>query len=246
MDLFWYYLHDMLTKRTIIIAALAVLAAGAIGWRLYQNAILQPPGEASEDESTDVPAGESSASPSPAGAGIEGSGNYTVQVLPSPQVRSGLDIPPLRRPLVFSAAFSAEARDIMKHKIEASITVLEKNPRDFDEWMNLAILRKTADDYEGAAQVWEFLTKTNPEQVGPYANLAALYTFELKNPALAEKNYTQAIQRGPKEVLIYRNAYDFYRYVQKDDQKARQILRDGNTQTGSADLKYLLDHYNDL
>lgn len=156
------------------------------------------------------------------------------------------NMPVFARPITFSSSFSAEARTIMEGRIAASIAAIQKDPRSFDAWMQLAVLRKAVDDYEGAVQIWEFLKTIYPKQPGPYANLAALYTYELKNPALAEQNFIEAIRKGPKEVSVYRNAYDFYRYVQKDDVKAKQMLQDGARETRSPDLQYLLDHYDAL
>lgn len=156
------------------------------------------------------------------------------------------DFPVLQRPVVFSSVFSDEARTLMLKKIDASIAALEKDPRVFDEWMNLAILRKTVDDYEGAREIWEFLTVVNPKNQGPYANLAALYAFELKDPVRAEKNFTIALGLWKKDTTVWRNAYEFYRYVQKNDVRAKEILENGIKETQSPDLQYLLDHYGEL
>lgn len=209
----------------------AALGVAAIVYRWRQNSAIDGPPAAISDQG-----GEAAGSSVPTTV-------VDAEPVPVPQQSS---YPALRRPIVFSAAFSAEAQTIMRQKIEASIAALGKDPRVFDEWMNLAILRKTVDDYEGARQVWEFLKTTNPQQPGPYANLAALYTYELKNPALAEQNFIEAIRKGPKELSVYRNAYDFYRYAQKDDVKAKEILRKGIAETQSPDLQYLLDHYAEL
>lgn len=238
----------MTLSRPIIIGAvmgLALLIALGLGYYGYMRSPdapeqgLPPPGALSGN-------GTESASSAPAIVGVEGSGNYTVEPAPLSGEDATNGLPSLRRPVVFSSVFSPEAQRIMTQKIAVSIAALEKDPRLFDQWMQLAILRKTVDDYEGARQIWEFLKTTNPQQPGPYANLAALYTYELKNSVLAEQNFIQAIQKGPKEVSVYRNAYDFYRSVRKDDSKAKQMLQDGIKETQSPDLQYLLDHYSEL
>lgn len=229
------------SKQKIFAVALIVLVAGGVGYHVYFNVFM--PKHASLQETGGVSSGVSSGS---VAVETEGKGDYTIEQIPLSEQAPKSDMPPLRRPIVFSSAFPEEARVLMRQKIEASIAALEKNPRIFEEWMQLAILRKTVDDYEGAREIWEFLKTTNPQQAGPYANLAALYTYELKNPALAEQNFIEAIRKGPKELSVYRNAYDFYRYVQKDDLKAKQILQDGIKETQSTDLQYLLDHYGEL
>ncbi len=234
------------TKRILIAVVIAALAAGVVGWYTYQAAIKPSSNQATDENGVSGPASEpgTSSPPHTAGAGetqetVAGGTFLPEGIRPS-------DFPQLKRPISFSAIFSAEAQLIMREKIEASISALEKDPRLFDEWMNLAILRKTVDDYEGARQIWEFLARTNPKQPGPYVNLASLYAFELKDPVRAELNFAHAIGIWPKEVVVYRNAYEFYRYVQKDDAKAKEILQKGIAETESTDLRYLLDHYADL
>jgi len=230
-------MEHLFTKRNSVIVV-AALALAAVGFHAYYNsAIRQEPAPQQNAENTD-------SSPGHVGIEIGGDGKYTIELVP---VTGGdVRIPALRRPIVFSAAFSEEARVLMQKKIDASIAALEKDPRIFDEWMNLAILRKTVDDYEGARQVWEFLTVTNPEQASPYANLASLYAFDLKDPARAEQNFTAALKIWTKDVSVWRNAYEFYRYVRKDDAKAKETLQSGIRETDSPDLKYLLERYSEL
>ena len=237
------------TKKIYIAGAggIILLIAAVLGYYGYRHRGIVEQGSPKPTEAQkQKEEGKDASSIAPAIVAIEGSGNYTVESLPLSDTASREGMPLLRRPIVFSSVFSPEAQRLMTQKIEASIAALEKNPQLFDEWMQLAILRKTVDDYEGARQIWEFLKTTNPQQPGPYANLAALYTYELKNPDLAERNFAQAIQKGPNEVSVWRNGYDFYRYVRKDDGKAKETLQAGIAQTKSTDLQYLLDHYNEL
>ena len=233
------YLHSF-SKRGILIGVAALVGVGALGYYIYFYSIrpTAPPSLTGTENGSEMSAsGPQPVPASPAAA----------QAAPAPEEKiARLDIPELRRPTIFSSVFSVEAQGIMRRRLEANIAALEKDPRNFFDWMNLAILRKTVDDYEGARQIWEFLKTTNPEQPGPYANLASLYGFELKDSSRAEENFIEAIRKGPKEVSVYRNAYDFYRYALKDDDRARRMLQDGIAQTGSPDLQYLLDHYDDL
>ncbi|MFY9463105.1 MAG: hypothetical protein WAP52_02885 [Candidatus Sungiibacteriota bacterium] len=232
------------TKKILIAGVFGFVLLIVVGLGYYRYAIRAPDQGSPIDTSAGNTAG--SASSAPVSVGIKGTGDYTVEAVPLSAGNAPAGMPQLRRPVVFSSAFPPEAQRLMTQKIDASIGALEKDSRLFDEWMQLAMLRKTVDDYEGARQIWEFLKTTNPKQASPYANLAALYTYELKNPTLAEQNFAQAMQKGPKDISVYRNAYDFYRYVRKDDAKAKQTLQDGIKETQSPDLQYLLDHYGEL
>ncbi len=232
------------SKRTLIVSAgcLILLVAAVLGYYGYRAISDQRSQKAVEAQKE----GGQGVSGAPAIVDIEGSGKYTVEVVPLPEAPSLEGMPKLRRPVVFSAAFSEEARGLMRQKIDTSIVALEKNPQSFDEWMHMAILRKTVDDYEGAREIWEFLTRVNPRNFGPFANLGSLYAFDLKDAPRAEKNFTAALALWTKDISVWRNVYDFYRYVRKDDEKAKQTLRDGIEATKSPDLQYLLDHYSEL
>lgn len=176
----------------------------------------------------------------------EGTGRYTVEAVPLDSSGGALQYPALERPIKFSASYPADARRIMTDKINAAVALLKKDPRQYGEWLNLGILRNGIDDWEGARQIWEFLTTMRPEQPAPFANLANLYAFSLKDLVRAEANLKKAIEKGPKEASAYRLGYEIYRFVLKDDARAREILEQGIKETDSRDLKYLRDHYAEL
>lgn len=226
---------------SIGIAGAVLLAALGAGYALYMRTPTEEsPGAA---QAGDI-AGD--ASSTAIIVNVEGSGDYTVETIPVPAGNTLAGMPQLRRPVVFSSLFPAEAQRLMTQKIDASIAALEKDPQIFNEWMQLAILRKTVDDYEGARQIWEFLAAGNPKNPLPFSNLANLYAFELKDPVRAEENFIKAMQKDPTDILFYRQAYEFYRYVRKDDGKAKEILQKGISNTKSPDLQYLLDHYSEF
>jgi len=239
----YYFCMHFLSKRYLLIGA-GLIASALLGIHIYQNqsqyrGVLFPGEEKPVSESPDSPQVTIQA---------EGQGRYTIEPVPigpeGSEPASG--IPSLDRPVIFPAGFPQEARGIMSDKIKANVALLKKEPRSFDGWMNLAVLRKMIDDYEGARQIWEFLTLASPQQPGPFANLASLYAFDLKDPVRAKENFTKAIQKNPKDVSVYRNAYDFYRYFLKDNNQAKLMLTEGIAQTKSPDLQYLLDHYDEL
>lgn len=234
-------------KYLVVAGVAAAVVLAFVGYRTLHNKVYQ-----SESPSgVMAPAGGGSvstpsASSSLPSVNIGGTGKYQVEILPlSPQSRDSNTpvMPSLDRPVVFLPSFPAEARKPMTDKINATVAVLKKNPQIFDEWMALAIFRKTIDDFEGARQIWEFLAAGDPKNPLPFANLANLYAFDLKDPVAAEKNFIKAMQKDPTDVILCRQASDFYRYVRKDDAKAKETLQKCISQTKSPDLQYLLDHY---
>lgn len=177
---------------------------------------------------------------------VEGTGKYTIEMLPVGSSDNVPQYPVLDRPLSFPQSYSEEARKIMTDKINATIAALKKDPNQYGEWANLGIFRNGINDWEGARQIWEFLTVMSPSQPAPFANLANLYAFSLKDPVRAEANLKKAIEKGPLEMSVYRLGYEFYRFVRKDDALAKETLANGIAKTSSSDLQYLLDHYDEL
>lgn len=182
----------------------------------------------------------------PAEVKADATGKYTVEMLPIGSSGSASQYPPLDRPFSFPASYPVEAKKIMADKIAATVAVLKKDPNQYGEWVNLGLFRNGMDDWEGARQIWEFLTVMSPSQPAPFANLANLYAFSLKDPVRAEANLKKAIEKSPKEASLYRLGYEIYRFVLKDDARAREVLDQGIAETSSQDLKYLRDHYNEL
>ena len=227
----------------VAVCIVAFFAYRAVQNRMNQQGGVPPAAETSSgSQSAVVPQASSSVS----GLQVEGTGNYKIETLPISQSSKSQVAVLLNRPIVFPANFPQDIGKLMSDKINATAAELKKNPAQANEWLNLAIFRKQIDDFEGARQIWEFLAATNPKEPIPFANLANLYAFDLKDPAKAEDNFTKALEKGPKETIVYRQAYEFYRYVRKDDARAKDILRKGIAETSSLDIQYLLDHYAEL
>lgn len=229
---------------TIAIVLAALLGYGIYGNRAYRAPVPQDAGEP-KNNGTLAPPQQTGSAPS-VSVQTQGTGTYRIEALPLPRDIKDNAIPSLDRPITFPASFPEQAKKIMSDKMAATTAALRKDAQRYDDWLNLAIFRKQIDDFEGARQIWEFLAATNPDKPIPFANLANLYAFDLKNPALAEENFIKALAKGPKEMFVWRQAYEFYRFVKKDDSKAKDMLQKGIAQTNSPDLKYLLDHYSEL
>ena len=154
-------------------------------------------------------------------------------------------IPDLDRPTIIPDGWPADAKEMIKIKIESLVSGLKKNPDSFDNWLDLGIQRKAINDYEGAGECWEYAGAIRPLNYVSYNNLGELYGYYLKDYKKAEENYLTAIKNGPDQIYIYRNVYEFYRNVMKDDIKMKAILGKGITANPntSQDLKYLLDNF---
>ena len=108
----------------------------------------------------------------------------------------------------------------------------------------MGVYRKIIGDYEDAREVWEYAGAIRPQNSVSFNNLGELYAYYLKDNKKAEENYAKAIENDPSAIYIYRNFFDFYRYVAKDTIKSPTILEKGiaaNLAT-SSDLKSLFQN----
>lgn len=98
---------------------------------------------------------------------------------------------------------------------------------DYKIWYKLGRIRKMLNDYQGAAGAWIEAGKLTPENSAPFANLADLYTYFLKDYKKAEEAYLKAIHLFPT-VEFYRNFADFYRVSQPDNpSRAEEVILQG-------------------
>lgn len=166
------------------------------------------------------PAGSPSPLPSPAV-----SATSSPAVSPSPAVK--IPAPDLDRPVLISANLSDENARKARMEIQRIVAELKSDADSYDEWVNLGLYRKLIGDYEGARLAWEYAAAIRPGVAVPYNNLANLYVYELKQPAKAEAYYLKAIENDPTTFQWYLVAYEYYRFIVKDEAKARAIAQRG-------------------
>lgn len=113
---------------------------------------------------------------------------------------------------VFVCASSVPASLCTKLKLEAPALIqkIDANPGDAAAWVNLGAMRKLNQDYQGAAEVWIFVTKLQPGSPVAYANLGDLYMNFLKDYKKAEANYLLAIKYAADDANLYQNLFTLY------------------------------------
>lgn len=126
----------------------------------------------------------------PAGATI------TEVTEPAPAAQ-GPQAPDYRKPIVYDASVSAEVRAAIEAQFAKNKEEIARDSRDFNAWMNLAILRKIAGDYRGAETIWLYATEVWPTNPVAFNNLGDLYTNFLKDPAKAKLYYDAAAKLRP-------------------------------------------------
>jgi len=153
-------------------------------------------------------------------------GNIEIIEVPTPET---LKTPDLNRSVNFGPAYQdEETKNIVLSKIvEARAKVIEED-YTYISLRNLGSLYSTAQDYEAALEVYEFLASAVPNISLTRLNLGSLYHFHIKNFELAEINYLKAIELDPENTLAYMGLHQLYLDAYKiKTSSAEDILVEG-------------------
>lgn len=206
----------MFTKKSKIITATAVLifAVYAVGFYFWKTS-------AEQKITSQITAFQQSKS------------SQSVQIKPGIAVIKPIreavlpKAPNLDKPIVVTASLDDATKQKSLAQIDEIIKVLRKGSANYNDWINLGIYRKFIGDYAGASEAWTYASILAPNTSVPLSNLADLYAYHIKDNKLAEQYFLKAIDKEPKQILHYYNAYAFYRFVVKDLDKARTMLKRG-------------------
>jgi len=133
-------------------------------------------------------------------------------------------VPDLDRPIVFPGGYFAERATEVTKQINDLTAILKGSNNRFNEWMDLALLRKSIEDYEGARDIWEYVGAIRPKNAISFANLGSLYAYYLGNPLKAEANFLHAVENEPRFLDWYVRTVDFYTEVMGSKGKAVDFL----------------------
>ena len=168
-------------------------------------------------------------------------GDYTIEILPM----EGFSYPSLERPIVIPDVFDAETGKIIRERMEASISVLQNDQQNLNQWLSLAMNRKIIHDYEGAKEIWEFVAIVTPSNAISFGNLGELYHLYLKDYVRSEVNYKKALELEPENISYYRGLFELYKYsYRQNTNTAADILIKGLEEIPEhVELLVLLGHY---
>lgn len=88
----------------------------------------------------------------------------------------------------------------------------------------IAQIKRNSGDFEGAITAWQYASAIWPKNSLSFANLAAIYHYDLKEYEKAEQNYLSALINNPDDVQIIRNFFSLYHNSLKEDAKAEGLL----------------------
>ena len=141
---------------------------------------------------------------------------------------SAIAAPKLERSLTFPDNFDETAQTIIQNNIIALTAVLKEQPDSFSAWSDLAIQYKIIGDYEGAAEIWEYLNKVAEGNTISRVNLGNLYHYQLKNYEKSETNFKDALRINKELSEAYTGLFELYRYsFRTNTSEAENILKEG-------------------
>jgi len=218
-------------KEIIIGSVIALLVvAGFIFWeRIFRSAP-----ESVQPAEQSIPASDQTATSSSTSAQDQ-------ENVPAPSVTSASTSTPMAaaayrgRPLDevrFSAnalqSMSSERRTLLSADIRKYAKMAQESPEYIAAWLQVALLKKAIEDYEGARDIWVYVTIARPHEATAFLNLGDLYTNYLKDYPRAEKNYQNAIKAEPKNALGYLGLSDLYVFFYTEKEaRAEQVLKEG-------------------
>jgi tetratricopeptide (TPR) repeat protein len=113
-----------------------------------------------------------------------------------------------------------------RQPFDVSVAALREDPDDFNNWVQLGVIKKGLNDFEGAEEIWLYADTLRPGNSLTTANLADLYTNFLKNTVKAEKWYKETLNRDKTDTQTARNLAYFYFHTLNRTDDAIQVLED--------------------
>lgn len=155
--------------------------------------------------------------------------NYTIEQVPIENDTPKIPVPDLNRPVTFDTklVFTDEVKSMITSKIIGLQSQIKADSSKLLPWIDLGMYQKMAGDYEGAKISWEYVSKRAPTDFISRGNLGFLFAYHLKNNAMAEMYYKEAISKDPKQTYLYIQLAEVYRDVFGDVSKAKGIIDQG-------------------
>jgi tetratricopeptide (TPR) repeat protein len=155
--------------------------------------------------------------------------NYKIEQVPITENVKKIPVPDLNRPVIFGSnlVFTDEVKSMIKTKITSLQSQIKSDPNKLLPWIDLGMYQKMAGDYEGAKISWKYVSEKAPTDFISRGNLGFLYAYHLKDNAMAEMYYKEAISKDPKQTYLYIQLAEVYRDVFLDTTKASAIIDQG-------------------
>jgi len=136
------------------------------------------------------------------GDGIEGNATITEE--------TPIQSRDFSKPLSFNADVSSDVKALLQKRFDEVQDVLNADATNFNAWVQLALLRKSSMDYEGAAEDLRYVAGIYPKSTIPFDNLGDLYLNFIPNYPKAEANFKASLAFNPNNINAYQQLFALY------------------------------------
>jgi len=115
----------------------------------------------------------------------------------------------------FPNALETMTEDILEKSLEdlnEQYQKLEEDDHIYIRWINIGILKKRLNDFEGTEEAWQNAILYNSDQSLAFGNLADLYLFNLQEYEKAEEYYLKVLNMRQDNYTYYIGLVSLYRY----------------------------------
>lgn len=160
------------------------------------------------------------------GVTVRGGDVTVTEVSSEPQAPK---VPDYKTPLTFPDTLSEDVRTALQRQRTATIAILDKEPTNFNAWINLGSIRQTVTDYLGAEVAWSYAATIYPKSTIPFDNLGWLYLDFIKDYPKAETNFLRAIGNDTHDINAYEQLFSLYTIYgyKKETSAAADIVERG-------------------
>lgn len=214
----------MSKNQKIILAGIVVLLAVGIYYRFNKSEEISGNNDSGLATTTNATTTSKVVTISPGGG--EG---YTIEEVPITTTKKTIPMPDLNRPVTFNndLVFTDEVRAMVTAKIKGLQDQIKADKTKLLPWIDLGMYQKMSGDYEGAKISWKYVSEVAPNDFLSRGNLGNLYAYYLKDNAMAETYYKDAISKDVKQIYLYVQLAEVYRDVFHDIDKSKSIIEEG-------------------
>jgi len=151
----------------------------------------------------------------------------------------------------FPNALETMTEDILEKSLEDlnhQYAKIQKDSYVYIRWINIGILKKRLNDFEGTEEAWQTAISYNPDQSLAFGNLADLYLFNLQEYEKAEEYYLKVLNMRSDNYTYYIGLVSLYRYnmIEKANLIEDIIIQGAEINPGEAEnyYMYLANYFN--
>ncbi len=138
-----------------------------------------------------------------------------------------------------------EKLDQFYNKFTIAKSAIESDVDNFNAWKDLAVVKKSIGDYEGARDAWLHMNDMRPANRVSFGNLGDLFTHFIVDYPRAIEQYRIAMQNDPAYIDFYRSVFQIYNeyWLEKKDLAEGVLLEGLEKNPDNVDLLALLAGY---